>query len=877
MSSRKMGMIKCWEFFDCKAYECPVFKSKEPLCWLVSGTHCREEIQGKFLEKMEMCLECEPFKANIDIDSIEETLSVVNEQFIEFRRMVDERDRELQGTSMELALGLSEVFEALKEISSGNPEVRIPETSELELIAKLKHIVNLTAENIGEIVDLSHDFAIGLAEYFDALHRVSKGDLTARVSGTSQVELLEALRKVTNQTIESVSEEITERKRAEDELRDSREKYRTVLEACPDPLVVYDAAGKVAYITPVFAEVFGWTSEELLGKKMDYVPDENRPETQMMIDKVLEGESFSGVESRRYTKEGKILDVSISGAIYLDRDGTPGGSVHILRDITRRKRAEKALRQSEEKYSTLVENSLTGIYIDQDAKIVFANKRFAEIYGYNRDELVGMESWRLVHPEDRALTDEMRTKRLMGEEAPSEYDARGLTKNGDTIWIQRRNTPLEYHARPAVLGNVVDVTQSKQAEEALRRAHNELEVRVKERTAELTKANERLKREIEERKRAEEELKGSEEKYRLLFNDDPNPLFLLDLDSGKILDVNKAATRTYQYERKQLLEMSFLDFFDGDEARRVWNELEDAHKDVYIFIPRASAKKKDGHRIFIHVHARASKYEKPVNGKAARPLIVRTVDITRRLEQDAQLTQANKMATLGEMATGIAHEINQPLNVIQVGADFLAKMMKREEEISHDKLLKVSRNISEQVNRATNIVNHLREFGRKSELDVYPVDLNDPIRDVFTLLGQQLKLRNIEVNLKLEEGLPKIVADKNRLEQIFLNLITNARDAMEAKGLEVHKDLAIRTYQEGSSVVATVSDTGIGMSEGTRKRVFDPFFTTKEPGKGTGLGLSITYNLVKDFKGDIDVESAPGAGTTFTIRFPAYQKTRSAP
>jgi len=862
--------VKCWEVLQCNEKECPVYKAQELKCWLIPGTHCRNEIQGKFLEKIEMCLECEPFVANLDADSMEETLKLVNEQLTEFRAMVDERDRELEETSMELALGLSEVFEALKEISSGDPEVRIPETSDLELIAKLKHIVNLTGENLGEIVDLSHNFAIGLAEHFDALHRVSRGDLTARVSGTSQVELLEALRKVTNQTIESVSREITERRRVEDELRDSREKYRTVLEACPDPLVVYDVEGKVTYINPVFTQVFGWNPEELLGKKMDYVPIENRPETQMMIDKVLAGESFSGVESRRYTKEGKILDVSISGAIYLNRDGTPEGSVHILRDITGRKQAEKALRESEEKYSTLVENSLTGIYIDQDEKIVFANKRFAEIYGYPRDELVGMESWRLVHPEDRALTNEIRMKRLRGEDGPSEYDARALTRNGDTIWIKRRNTPAEYHGRPAVLGNIVDITQRKQAEEALRGAHDELELRVKERTAELTKANERLRREIEERKRAEQELKLSEEKYRLLFNDDPNPLFLLDLDSAKILDVNKAATRTYGYERKQLLEMSFTDFFDDDEAKRLWNELEDSHKDVYIFIPRVSAKKKNGRRIFIHVHARAGKYEKPENGDVARPLIVRTVDITRRLEQEALLTQASKMATLGEMATGVAHELNQPLNVIQVGADFLAKMMKRQEEISDDKLLKVSRNISEQVNRATNIVNHLREFGRKSELEVYPVDLNEPIRDVFTLLGQQLKLRNIEVNLKLDEGLAKILADKNRLEQIFLNLITNARDAMEAKEPEARKELTIRTYQEGGSVVATVSDTGTGMSEGTQQRVFDPFFTTKEPGKGTGLGLSITYNLVKDFKGDIDVESAPGAGTTFTIRFPVH-------
>jgi C4-dicarboxylate-specific signal transduction histidine kinase len=253
-------------------------------------------------------------------------------------------------------------------------------------------------------------------------------------------------------------------------------------------------------------------------------------------------------------------------------------------------------------------------------------------------------------------------------------------------------------------------------------------------------------------------------------------------------------------------------------------------------------------------------------------LIIRTVDITRRLEQAAQLTQASKMATLGEMATGIAHELNQPLNVIQVGADFFAKATKRGQQISDDEVLKVSRNISEQVDRATHIIDHLRDFGRKSDLRVYPVDLNDPIRGVFTLLGQQLELRNIEVNLRLDEGLPKILADRNRLEQIFLNLVTNARDAMEVKGPETSKKLTITTSREGDGVVARLWDTGTGMPEGIRKKIFEPFFTTKEAGQGTGLGLSITYNLVKDFKGDIEVESAPDLGTTFKLSFPVYEE-----
>ena len=864
--------IKCWEFFRCNELECPVFKTMEVMCWLISGTHCRNEIQGKFLEKMEMCLECEPFKANIDVGSMEATLKVVNRQFTEFREMVEERDRELEGISLELALGLSEVFEALKEISSGDPLVRIPEISELQLISKLKHMVNVTAENLGEIVDLSHEFAIGLAEHFDVLHRVSKGDLAARVSGTSDLELLESLKQVTNQMIGSVSREITERKRAEKELRESEQRYRTVLEACPDPLVVYDMEGKVIYINPSFTKVFGWAPGELLGNKIDYAPDENWPETEMMIDKVLAGESFSGVESRRYNKEGNILDVSISARIYLNHKGVPEGSVHILRDITDQKGAEAALRESEDKYKTLVENSLTGIFIHQDGRYVFVTDRFARMHGHTHEELVGKEYLSLIHPDDRDALAKTVSARLQGEVVPHHYEVRRLKKDGKTVWCEMIATRIDYGGRPAIMGNIIDITERKRAEQALREARDGLELRVKERTAELTEANEHLKHEIEERKRAEQEVKLSEEKYRLLFSNDPNSLFLVDGDSGSILDVNNAATLTYQYAREELLQMSFLDLFDADEAREVQSELKDSHKDVYIFIPRISAKKRDGRHLFLHLHAGAVQFEKQGTKELARTLIIRTVDITRRLEQQAMLAQAGKMATLGEMATGVAHELNQPLNVIQVGTDFLTKTINRGREFSHDELLKVSRNISEQVERATNIVDHLREFGRKSDLEVYPLDVNEPIRSVFTLLGQQLNLRNIEVDLNLAPNLSNILADKNRLEQIFLNLVTNARDAMEAKGPDAVRRLTIATHQEGGRVLATVSDTGKGMEEGIRKKIFDPFFTTKEAGKGTGMGLSITYNLVKDFGGDIDVESTPDVGTTFTIRFPVYDE-----
>lgn len=216
--------VKCWEVFKCNEKKCPVYKTKELNCWLISETHCRNEIQGKFLEKMEMCLGCEVFKDNMDIAALKETIKTVDTQFKEFREIVNDRDRELEGMSMELAIGLSEVFEGLKKISSGNPEVKIPEISEVELITKLKHMVNMTAENIGEIVDQFHEFAIGLTEHFDVMSRVSRGELNARISEDSQDDLLKALGMMTNQMIESVSREIAERKKAEGMLQQANEK-----------------------------------------------------------------------------------------------------------------------------------------------------------------------------------------------------------------------------------------------------------------------------------------------------------------------------------------------------------------------------------------------------------------------------------------------------------------------------------------------------------------------------------------------------------------------------------------------------------------------------------------------------------------------------
>jgi putative nucleotidyltransferase with HDIG domain len=224
----KMEKVKCWEVFKCNEKGCPAYKSKNQRCWLFSETHCRNELQGEFIEKMEMCSDCRVFKKNMDINAMRATVKLTNKQITNLRQLVDSREKELENISMELALDISEVFDALRKISSGDPGTRINGKSSIELLSRLKQMVNSTAENMEEIVDQFHEVAIDLAEHFDVLSRVSKGDLLARVEGSSNIELMEALKKVTNQMIGSISEEITERKKAEQQIQQNLKRIRAL-------------------------------------------------------------------------------------------------------------------------------------------------------------------------------------------------------------------------------------------------------------------------------------------------------------------------------------------------------------------------------------------------------------------------------------------------------------------------------------------------------------------------------------------------------------------------------------------------------------------------------------------------------------------------
>jgi two-component system sensor kinase FixL len=273
-----------------------------------------------------------------------------------------------------------------------------------------------------------------------------------------------------------VTLEITQRKRAERALRDSEEKYRTVLEACRDPIVVYDMEGKGAYLNPAFTQVFGWTLEEFFGKKLDYVPDENWPETQMMIDMVKAGETFSDIESRRYNKEGDILDVSITTGIYFDGDGIPVGSVNIVRDITDRKRIEAALRESEQRHRAVLEACPDPIVVyDMEGRCIKINPAFTQVFGWTPEERLGKkldyvpnENW----PETQMMIDMVKAG-----ESFSDVESRRYTKGGKTIDVSvSAGIYLDSDGTPVGSVHILrDITRRKGAEEKLKEIMAELQ------------------------------------------------------------------------------------------------------------------------------------------------------------------------------------------------------------------------------------------------------------------------------------------------------------------------------------------------------------------------------------------------------------------
>jgi len=254
----------------------------------------------------------------------------------------------------------------------------------------------------------------------------------------------------------------------------------------------------------------------------------------------------------------------------------------------------------------------------------------------------------------------------------------------------------------------------------------------------------------------------------------------------------------------------------------------------------------------------------PLCGKEGERLgrLILVEDVSQRARLEDQLVQTEKLTSLGLLAAGVAHEVNTPLAVISNYIQMLAKQLPGD-----DPRHTIIEKIVKQTFRASEIVNNLLNFSRTASSNFTELNLNSVLDETLSLVSHPFKAAHVEVVRNLQGTLPAVMGSSNRLQQVFLNLFMNARDAMPQGGM-----LEVRTLCNNGSVEVEVVDSGVGISRENLNRIFDPFFTTKSTGRGTGLGLSVSYGIIKEHGGKIDVRSTQGKGTSFKLEFPVARK-----
>ncbi len=434
-----------------------------------------------------------------------------------------------------------------------------------------------------------------------------------------------------------------------------------------------------------------------------------------------------------------------------------------------------------------------------------------------------------------------------------------------------------------------------------------------------------LNQQIAERSRIEKELKASEMRCHLFFEKAGDAIWVYEADgghAGKIVSANQAAAKIHGYSLDELLSLGARDLDAPEDIRKKARRLEKVRrgewikeeiyhrkKDGRLFpmeistglidlgekkcimaIGRDISKRKSAERELLRAH---SDLEERIKARTA-DLTLTNADLMQEIKErkrveielknaQAQLIQSGKLASIGELAAGVAHELNQPLMVIRS----TAQLMRRDIDKQLNSVARLQQRIvyvEKNTKRMMNIINHLRTFSRQSQATFTRVNINTVIMNSFLMIGEQLRLRGIRAQPNLAEKILPVNGDGNQIEQVVLNLLTNARDAIEEKKIRQIKQRKPRSQKvpsptieictqcncgDNACVEVFIRDTGIGIKPEIMTNLFDPFFTTKKVGKGTGLGLSISYGIIKEHNGNIEVTETGDSGTTFKITLPA--------
>ena len=630
--------------------------------------------------------------------------------------------------------------------------------------------------------------------------------------------------------LRGVTTDISERKRVEAALRESEERYRELFESNPYPMWVFDLETlRFLAVNDAAVSHYGYSRDDFLKLTIaDIRPSEDVP--QLMED--MADERAGGIrESRHCKKDGTVIDVEISSQrlIFAKRRA----QLVLALDITVRKKAEAALRESEEAYRDLVENARDLIYShDLRGNYTSSNKASQDLTGYSKEEALKINLTQTVAPEYIDKAREMLARKLAGETVTA-YELILIAKDG-------RRVPVEVNSRLVFKDGIPIGIQG-------------------------------IARDISERKRAEAELN----RLAAAVEQTAESIVITDPD-GNIEYVNPAFERITGYLREEVLGQNPRLLKSGKTDPAVYRDLWQKISQGEVWVGQLINRKKDG-TLFTERATISAVLDD--SGKITQYIAAKQ-DTTHETQLEDQLRQAQKMEAIGQLAGGVAHDFNNLLTAIN-GYTSLA-LQKLEDENSIKPYLEEVKKAGE---RATNLTRQLLAFGRKQILQPVALDLNSVVTDMNKML-RRLIGEDIELRARLASNLKRTKGDPGQIEQVLVNLVVNARDAMPRGGMMTIETANVQLDQEyarnhvgiqaGNYVLLAVSDTGYGMDETTLARIFEPFFTTKEKGKGTGLGLSMVYGIVKQSGGSIWVYSEPGQGTSFKVYLPELAESSRA-
>jgi PAS domain S-box-containing protein len=735
-----------------------------------------------------------------------------------------------------------------------------------------------------------------------------------------------------------------ERKRAEEALRKSEERFRELYDSAPVGYHELDSEGRITQVNRTEQEMLGYTTQEILGQPAWKFIAEEEESHQAVLAELAGAVSASKAFERTYRrKDGTTLPVIIEDRLLRDREGRVTGIRSTMQDITHHKRAEDALRESEDRYRDLVEYSQYLICThDLKGRILSVNQKGARLLGYEQRDLLNKNIRDLLVLEVRVGFD------TYLDTIQKDGVAKGLMRMQTTtgekrIWEYNNTLRTEGVTAPIVRAIAHDITEHLRAEEAVTRLSQENAIiaeigRIVSSTLNIEEVYERFAEEVhkvvafdriviniidiekatvinvymagneimDRKEREVYPLEGSGNAEMVRMN---STLLIQTEDFNEYKDRFPMLLSTFQAGFRSIMNVPLFSkgriigglllrslkpyaYADKDVrlAERIGNQIAGAIANAQLFIER----KRTEEALRRNQEELLKKNEEIEASRKNLQLALEELEGAYKELKATQskILQQEKMASIGQLAAGVAHEINNPMAFISSNLGTLDKYVNRltefiqtqseviealhmtdaieglkrkQKELKLDYITEdIKGLITESLDgseRVRKIVLGLKSFARVDEAEYKYANINECIESTINIVWNELKYK---ATLKKDYGnLPLTKCYPQQINQVFMNLLINAGHAIESQG-----EITIKTWAEDGSILIAISDTGYGISKEDLNKIFEPFFTTKEVGKGTGLGLSITYEIVKKHDGEITVESEVGKGTTFTVRLP---------